>query len=250
MRPLPALPPFYRLLCFERIDSTNDEAKRLAAAAAAEGTLVWAEAQSAGRGRRGRAWLSPPGNLYVSLLLRPRCGAGEAAQLGFAAAIAVAETCASFLPAAAAVRLKWPNDVLVGGRKIAGILLESSSDARGGLDFLVLGIGVNLAAHPEAAEFPATSLAALGATVTPAAMLVPLAERLLAWYETWRGTGFAAVRAAWLDRAEGLGAPIRVRLASSELNGRFAGLDESGILLLDGAGGRRRIAAAEIFPAA
>jgi len=242
------LPPFFRLLRFDRIGSTSDEAKRLAEAGADEGTLVWALEQEAGRGRRGRAWVSPPGNLYLSLVLRPRTMPGEAAQLGFAAALAVAEACARFLPLDAALLCKWPNDVLLRGAKVAGLLLESHAGERG-VAWLVLGIGVNLASHPEGTEFPATSLAAAGATVTPAAMLPILAERLLAWYETWRGQGFAPVRAAWLARAYGLGTPIRARLAEAEFGGRFVGLDERGMLLLDGADGRRTIAAAEIFPA-
>lgn len=245
-----ALPSFFRLLPFARIDSTNDEAKRRAAAGAVEGTLVWAEEQSAGRGRRGREWVSPPGNLYLSLVLRPRCRAAQAAQLGFVAALAVAEACARFLPPGAAPSCKWPNDVLIDGRKVAGLLLKSSADAQGALDWLVLGIGVNLATHPEATEYPATSLAASGAAVAPAAMLPILATLLRDGYDTWRGQGFAPVRAAWLARAHGLGAPIRVRLPAAELGGRFAGLDEAGMLLLDGAGGRRTIAAAEVFPAA
>lgn len=113
----------------------------------------------------------------------------------------------------------------------------------------MLGIGVNLASHPDATEYQATLLAAAGATVTPEAMLPILAERILAWYETWRRQGFAPVREAWLSRAFGLGGTIRVRLAETELGGRFAGLDERGLLLLDGAEGRKMIAAAEIFPA-
>ncbi|HXP29939.1 MAG TPA: biotin--[acetyl-CoA-carboxylase] ligase [Stellaceae bacterium] len=246
----PALEPFFRLLKFDQVGSTNGEAKRLAAAGAPEGTLVWAREQSAGRGRRGRAWASPAGNLYLSLVLRPDCAPRAAAQLGFAAAVAVGETCARFLPQAAELRYKWPNDVLLDGRKLAGILLESQSAGEARLAWLVLGIGINLASHPEATQYPATSLAAAGAVVTPETMIAVLAERLLAWYERWRGAeGFAAVRRAWLLRAHGLGSEIRVRLAQSELAGRFAGLDGDGGLLLDGAEGRRRIAAGEIFPA-
>ena len=251
MRELATLAAFYRPLHFARIDSTNDEAKRRAAAAAEEGTLVWADEQSAGRGRRGREWVSTPGNLHVSLILRPRCQALAAAQLGFVAALAVAEACARFLPQGPVPRCKWPNDVLIDGQKVAGLLLESSADAQGALAWLVLGIGVNLASHPAATEYPATSLAAWGAAVTPAAMLDVLAALFLAGYQSWRAEGFAPARAAWLARAfDGLGAPIRVRLAASEFSGRFAGLNEAGMLLLDGAGGRRTIAAAEIFPAA
>jgi BirA family biotin operon repressor/biotin-[acetyl-CoA-carboxylase] ligase len=238
-----SLPPFFHLLRFERIDSTNDEAVRRAEAGAGEGTLVVAAEQGAGRGRRGRAWISPPGNLYCSLLLRPACAVAEAAQLGFAAALAVAEAASLFLPPDARVTCKWPNDVLLGGRKFAGILLQSRASGAA-VDWLVIGIGVNLASHPEDTEYPATSLGA----ATPAQFIPILGERLLAWYETWRG-GFAVLRAAWLVRAEGLGGPIRVRLPDSELEGRFAGLDEAGRLMLDGPHGSRVIAAAEIFPA-
>src|SRR6185437_7137121 len=170
---------------------------------AGEGTLVLAREQSAGRGRRGRTWISPPGNLYCSLVLRPACAAPAAAQLGFAASLAVAEAVAHFLPSAVSVTCKWPNDVLVAGSKVAGILLQSRAGGSGALDWLVLGIGVNLASHPGGTEYPATSLAAASAAeVTPKAMLPILAERLLAWYEAWRApAGFAAVREAWLARA-------------------------------------------------
>ena len=246
------LPSFFRLERFAQLASTNGEATRLAAAGAREGTLVVAEEQSAGRGRRGRTWVSPPGNLYGSLVLRPPRPAHEAAQLGFAASLAVLESCRHFLPAGTALACKWPNDVLAGGRKLAGILLESRAAGAGALDWLVIGIGVNLASYPRDTEFPATSLAEAGAPgVTPDTMLTILAARILAWYEAWqRPGGFAALRAQWLAHAQGLGGPIRVRLADRELDGRFAGLDDGGRLLLDGAEGRQAIAAAEIFPAA
>ena len=253
MRSTAPLPPFFRLLRFERIDSTQDEAVRQAAAGAAEGTLVVALVQSAGRGRRGRAWISPPGNLHCSLVLRPACAVSDAAQLGFAASLAVAESASHFLPPGIVVACKWPNDVLVGGAKVAGILLQSRAVAGSpALDWLVIGIGVNLASHPAETEYPATSLAAAGAPeVTPDAMLPILAERLLAWYAAWRvPAGFTALRDAWLARAHGLGGPIRVRLPSAEIEGRFAGLDSAGRLVLDGPAGRQHIAAAEIFPAA
>lgn len=253
MKSTAPLPPFFRLLRFERIDSTQDEAVRLAEGGAAEGTLVVALAQSAGRGRRGRIWISPPGNLYCSLVLRPACAVSDAAQLGFAASLAIAEATQRFLPPGIAVSCKWPNDVLAAGAKLAGILLQSRAVAGGlALDWLVLGIGINLASHPAGTEYPATSLAAAGAPeVTPDAMLPILAERLLARYEAWRApAGFAALRDAWLLRAHGLGGPIRVRLASAEIEGRFTGLDSAGRLVLDGPAGRQHIAAAEIFPAA
>jgi BirA family transcriptional regulator, biotin operon repressor / biotin---[acetyl-CoA-carboxylase] ligase len=240
------LPPFFRLQQFERIDSTNDEAKRLAEAGAPEGTFVLAQEQSAGRGRRGRAWVSPRGNFFGSLLLRPHGAPADAAQLGFATSLAVAEAAEHFLPRDRAVTCKWPNDVLIDGRKLAGILLES----RGGtaIDWLVIGIGVNLVAHPERTDYPATSLTAAGRDAVDVAAFLPiLAVRLLAWYEAWRAEGFAALREPWLARAHGLGGAIRARLPDTEIAGRFAGIDETGRLLLDAADGRRHIAAAEIF---
>jgi BirA family biotin operon repressor/biotin-[acetyl-CoA-carboxylase] ligase len=250
MTDLAALPGFYRLLRFSTLDSTNEEAKRRAKDGAGEGTLVWALAQSAGRGRRGRLWVSEPGNLYMSALLRPDRPAAAAAQLGFAAALAVGEAALLLLPEGADLAYKWPNDVLVGGRKISGILLESQAAGEGRLQWLVVGIGVNLATFPESAEYPATSLAEAGAAdVTVEAMLAAIAVRLKYWYERWREVGFAPLRQAWLQRARGLGEPIRVRLSGGDTHGRFAGIDEDGALLLDEGLARRRIAAGDVFPA-
>jgi len=244
----PRLPPFYRLVAFDAIDSTNEEAKRRAREGAAEGLLVWAKEQLAGRGRRGRSFASPPGNLYMSVLLRPESPAAAVAQLSFAAALAVGEAAAALLPDAARLRYKWPNDVLIDGRKLSGVLLESQASSEGRLDWLVIGMGVNLASHPEGLEFPAISLEAAGAVITVEGLLVAVAERFLFWYERWRAAGFASLRQPWLARAQGLGSDIRVRLQTGELSGRFAGLDEEGALLLQDTVGLRRIAAGEIFP--
>jgi BirA family biotin operon repressor/biotin-[acetyl-CoA-carboxylase] ligase len=244
-----ALPPVFRLTAFDTLASTSDKARDLARAGAPEGTLVTARTQTAGRGRQGRHWVSEPGNLYLSLVLRPDAPVARAAQLGFAASLAVADALRRFAPRPA-VTLKWPNDVLLGGKKLAGILLESEGDAGGRVRFVVLGIGVNLASHPPDSEFPATSLkAAASQEVAPEAFLAALAPALLVWYERWRGDGFAGLRQAWLDRAAGLGQGLRARLANETVEGRFAGLDDDGMLLLDGPAGRRRIAAADVFPA-
>lgn len=243
-----SLPAFYCLRRYARIGSTNDEAKRLAAEGAGEGTLVWARVQTTGHGRQGRVWVSLPGNLYASLILRPEVPAAVAAQLGFAAALAVGETCLDFAPGAA-ITFKWPNDVLLDGRKVAGLLLESESRAGGGLVWLVLGIGVNLVTYPVNADYPATALSAAGAEVSSDVMLAALARRFLDWYDRWRGQGFAALRPAWLKRAQGVGKPMRVRLPQTAFTGIFAGLDEDGALLLDTEAGRRRIEAGDVFPA-
>lgn len=252
MRPnqVPAvLPSFYRLVSHERVASTSDEAKTLAISGAAAGTLVWARMQSAGRGRQGRGWVSPAGNLYASLILRPAVSVAAAAQLSFVAALAVGNACLAQAPEAA-IAFKWPNDVLLGGRKLAGILLELQASAAGAIEWLVIGIGINLATYPVDVEFKATALSATGADAAPDAMLPVLAEAFLDWYERWQeGAGFATIRAAWLARAYGLGQPIRVRLPGSSLDGIFAGLDTDGTLLLDSPAGRRCIAAGEVFPA-
>jgi len=247
----PVLPPFFTLVEFDRIDSTNEEALRRARSGAPEGTIVWAREQSGGRGRRGRVWSSPPGNLYLSFLLRPAVPPAEAAQLGFVAAVALAETLCLCLPGARRVACKWPNDLLVDGAKIAGILPEAEAAGRN-VEALVLGIGVNVLAHPIDTPYSATSLRAAGAAVRLEMLLETLAGNLHLWYRRWQEAGFAAIRARWLDHVSGLGEPIEVRLDGATLRGRFAGLDTSGALDLELAdGGHRLVTAGDVFyPAA
>ncbi len=241
-------PAFYTVIHHDRIASTNDEAKALAESGAGEGTLVWAREQTAGRGRLGRQWVSRPGNLYVSLIVRPRVHVAAAAQLGFAAALAVGEACLEFAPAAA-IAYKWPNDVLLNGKKLAGILLESQTSSDGNLAWLVIGMGINLATYPTNTDRPATALAVTGADVDPEAMLVALSRRFLSWYERWQGAdSFAALRTAWLARAHGLGHTIRVSLPQSSLTGNFVDLDTDGALLLESGSTKSRITAGEVFP--
>jgi BirA family biotin operon repressor/biotin-[acetyl-CoA-carboxylase] ligase len=248
----PRLPPGYRLLCHDSVGSTNDEAKRLASGGAEEGTLVWAREQTAGRGRRGRAWCSPRGNLYLSLILRPGCSVGSAAQLGFVAALAVGGALREILPRIERLAYKWPNDVLIDSHKIAGVLLESETVAPAKLNFVVVGVGVNLAASPQGTEFPASSIIEEGlGKVMPEVMLEGFAAHFRWWTTRWRAEGFAPVRAAWSAAAAiARGEPVRVRLESRALCGRFLDLDHDGNLLLDCAGEYRRIAAGEVFPAA
>jgi len=238
----------YALLELDEIDSTNQEAKRRAAAGVTSPLWIVAARQSEGRGRRGNAWQSLLGNLAATLLIRPERRAAECAQLSFAAALAVSDMLAGFAPHAH-LGLKWPNDVLADGRKIAGILLESESKADGTAAWLAVGIGVNLAAYPDDVELPATSLAVQGILPpTPRDAMLDLAAAFAKWYEVWRTQGFAPVREAWLARASGLGSRVRARLAKEEVVGVFQGIDESGALLLGLAGGvTRAIAAGEVF---
>lgn len=246
----PSLPAGYRLHHHRTIGSTNDEAKRLARTGAPAGAVVWAEEQTAGRGRRGRVWSSPPGNLYLSLVLRPGGAPSRAAQLGFVAALALGGALDELTGTALRLRFKWPNDLLLDGRKLAGILLESETAANGDIEFVVIGSGVNLTSFPAQAEYPATSLAEEGIAVAPPAALVEgYVRHLDRWLARWGEEGFAPIREAWLARASGIGEPVRVRLERTTLSGRFLDLDENGALLLDSAEGRRRVAAGDVFPA-
>jgi BirA family transcriptional regulator, biotin operon repressor / biotin---[acetyl-CoA-carboxylase] ligase len=248
--PAPALPAGFHLRHYASVGSTNDAAKTLARAGAPDGTLVWADEQTAGRGRRGRFWLSPLGNLHLSLVLRPDVTPSRAAQLGFVAALALGDALTVLAGAALKLRYKWPNDLLADGRKFAGILLESEARASDPVDFVVVGVGVNIIAAPGDVEFPATSLAVLGISgVTPPVLLEGFVRHFAAWAQRWHAEGFVPVRAAWLAAASGLGESIRVRLEHSTLIGRFHDLDEDGTLVLDTPDGRRRIAAGEVFPA-
>lgn len=246
----PRLPSAYRLVFYDTVRSTNDEAKRLAHAGAEEGTLVWALEQTAGRGRRGRAWASPPGNLYASLILRPRCPIDQAAQLGFITALAIGDALGSICKRLERLSYKWPNDVLLRGRKIAGILLESEFGAGTAPEFVVVGVGINLVSSPRDTAFPATSITEEDLEiVSPGAALESFARHFQAWAEHWRKEGFGPVRAAWRSQAAALGELIRVHLEPGTLHGRFLDIDQHGALLLESAGEIRHISAGEIFPA-
>ncbi len=237
----------FQIRRYARLGSTNDEARRLAAGGAPAGTVVVAAEQTAGRGRQGRAWTSPPGNLYASILVRPEIPAGRLGELALLTGVAVAETAALLLPpreAGPRVRLKWPNDVLVDGAKLAGILVEQEGRAA------ILGMGINVAHRPAGTPYPTTALALAGATAEVEVVLDRLLAALGAALSLWQAQGFAATRAAWMARAHPLGTMLRVRLGgpseTSVLEGRFAGLDPSGALLLDTAAGQRRIVAGEV----
>ena len=222
-------PHGYGRMEFDELDSTNEEARRRAR----EGITfvpLWirADRQTMGRGRRGRSWSSGSGNLAATLLIRPRCSIAQCAQLSFVTAVAAAQALRQFTTD---VEVKWPNDILVRSRKIAGIILETAG--RGTPDYLAIGVGINLANHPDESLFPATSLAALGGAVPSAGeMLSELAASFARWYEVWSADGFGPIRTEWLTQAARLGKPIRARMAQSEMSGVFEGIDESGALLL------------------
>ena len=231
---------------YETLGSTNAEALALARAGERGPLWVTAKTQSAGRGRRGAAWVSPPGNLYATLLLSQPCEPAQAPQLSFVAALALHDAVGEVAPQLGPLlKVKWPNDLLLRANKVAGILIEGDSEPQFGV---AIGIGVNCAAHPRETNHPATDLAAAGAMVAPerllAALMAAMTRRLAQWQ---RGEGFAAIRTDWLKRAIGIGCTIRVRLPDRDLAGRFDGLDEMGRLLLAGPDGVATIAAGEVF---
>jgi BirA family transcriptional regulator, biotin operon repressor / biotin---[acetyl-CoA-carboxylase] ligase len=244
------LPEGFVLRELERVDSTNDEARRMAEAGAPAGSVVLAGQQSSGRGRHGRSWSSPAGNLYASVLLRVEAPLAASAQLSFVAGLALADALQGHAPGGVLLRLKWPNDVLIGRAKVAGILLESAGKGNGaGAAGVIIGTGVNIVSFPPGTPYPATSLAEQGfAAITPRALLGAYLGALDHWLRRWREAGFAEVRAAWCARSFGLGERIRLRLAREELFGRFVDVTPSGALLLDlDGGGRREITAGDVF---
>lgn len=233
---------------YDELDSTNAEARRRAEAG--EGGPVWITAltQTAGRGRRGRSWQTASGNLAATLLLTTNKPAGEAAQISFVAALAAADLAETCLGPGAA-QLKWPNDVLVHGRKAVGILVESGVGTDG-LLWLAVGIGINLAHAPQDVERPATSFAEHMTVPPPAPLdaLEVLATRFEHWRACWTREGFAPIARAWTVKAHGLGEACEARLPNQTIRGVALGLDSDGALRLkldDGA--ILRITAGDVF---
>jgi BirA family biotin operon repressor/biotin-[acetyl-CoA-carboxylase] ligase len=238
----------YRIEAKTTTTSTMDDVRLAAQNGAEAGLVMMAAEQTGGRGRRGRSWFSPIGNLYVSVLLRPDGVQADLGLYSFMAALALAQSLPESL-AAERVQLKWPNDVLVDGAKIAGILLESCPTPQGLA--LMVGVGVNIAHAPTDAPYATTSLAQLGYDMQnhpPRSVLDRFLTKLSAQCATLQKEGFSPIRTAWLSQAAGIGSMITVRLPDNELNGRFIGLDEKGCLLLQPATGiLQKIASGEVF---
>ena len=236
------------ILHYETLGSTNDEAMALARSGAGGPVFVVAEKQTGGRGRHGRVWSSPPGNLYASLLLIDPAPLACLPQLGFVAGVALARTLRVCLAGDDRLKLKWPNDILFNGAKLSGILLESTTLPNGRLA-CVIGFGVNCVSHPDTLAYPATNLALAGrAPIDPCAVLDALAPNIQIMLETWdRGAGFTLVRSAWLAIAAGLGDMITVTGSSRTVTGRFDGLDSTGRALVETADGLVAIDAGDVF---
>ena len=237
----------YRLIVRDEVASTMEEARR----ALGEGDpgLLWivAKSQNAGRGRHGRHWGSPPGNLYASLLLVAPCEPALAPQLGFVAGLALHDAAASVTGLSApTLALKWPNDLLISGAKTSGLLLEGEN--RAGRFNVVIGFGVNIASSPEGTPYPATHLSAHAAEANVERLLAALSDAWHKRFSAWSlPGGFGPIRAAWLERAAYLGETITMRLPEGPVSGRFLGLDASGRLELETEMGRRLIDAGDLY---
>ena len=233
-----SVPPPYLMVLLDEVDSTNRVAFERASAGEAGPLWIMARRQTAGRGRSGRQWASEPGNLYASLLVQPGCPPA------FVATVAglggwMDATQQALGSRELALRLKWPNDVLIGQAKCAGILAESMTGRE--VVSAVIGVGINLAWHPAGLDRAATSLAEHGAHVSPEAMLDKLAPAMQRWLEAWQGgAGFGAIRQAWLGRAGPLGEACSVNTGAERLEGKFLGLDPAGALLMQDEEGRQR----------
>lgn len=239
-----------RHIC-ERLDSTNTHALRQAPDHPGPGWFLAYE-QTAGKGRRARPWVSPRGNFHATLLLHPKEPPATVALRSFAAALALRDALVGLTDLPGAFSLKWPNDVLLNGGKLAGILLESTSSG-GGVAALAIGTGVNLIAAPDAtlveegALRPVSLLAETGLRVAPETFLTHLAAAYDRWEATFTTQGFAPLRRAWLSHAAKLGEVIRARTGTQTRIGTFETVDDTGALILRTADGREAIPAAEVF---
>ena len=238
--------------------STNAEARSRAQHGDSGPLWITATEQTQGRGRQGRTWISPPGNLYASLLLRDPSPFEHAPQLAFVAALALRDAVALEVKSLAPrLKFKWPNDLLFDGRKCAGILIEGevTPDREAKKHFtVIIGIGVNCSNHPSTGDgntgFPATDLGAHGAAIRPEQLFARLSATMCRRIAQWdRGRGFPVILDNWLSHTRGIGEPISVRNGEVEIRGRFVGLDQSGRLMLEvGGGGIKTISAGDVFP--
>jgi len=238
-------PALFQHLMLDEVGSTNDEARRLAlSGAAADCFVVSAQSQTSGRGRRGRQWHSPVGNVHMSVLVNIDDQLPVAAQLGFAASIAMVDALRHLLPETD-FRCKWPNDILLNGKKCAGMLLEAIDQ-----QWLVIGLGVDVHPLQDAAEllYPIDCLRNHGFNGNAQDVIASFMARFIPLLQSWRATGFLALRQLWLDRAKGIGGPVVVRLDQDTLCGDFLGLDADGALLLQPANGTvRPVHAGDVF---
>ncbi len=232
-----SLPNDFKLHSFASLVSTNDEAVIMANEGASDGTIIYAGEQKSGRGRLSRNWVSPRGNLYLSVILRNIGQMVNVAQLSFITAVAMADAIAEFLPKPDSIKLKWPNDILINNAKFCGILLECGMD-KSGHNWVVIGTGVNINSHPQDVMYQTTDLHQENCHVSIEELLVKYIQKLSQWRDRWLSYGFAPIRAAWLNKAARLGEIIKVNLPNDiKIEGIFRGMNLFGeieIIMADG----------------
>ena len=227
----------YHLLTYDVLDSTNAEARRLAGGGASHGAVIWAKKQTAGRGRMNRDWVSAEGNLFVTVLLSPNRPLAECSQLSFVASLAVAETLEAIVPNPESITCKWPNDVLVAGKKISGILLESftTKELVTSRQWIAVGVGINVDSFPEHVMFPATCLRDAGVELISAKIVLSrFIHNFIHCYDIWASKGFVAIEREWKKRAHHINKPVEVIVGEEQIEGTFVGIDAEGRLLLKG----------------
>ncbi len=226
----------------ETVDSTNTYAKRIAYEEdAADGTVVWAHEQTAGRGRQGNSWTSPVGNLYMSIIIRPEVEAQYLGQLAFLSAVALYNVLKNIATKNLEVELKWPNDVLLGGKKLSGILIEADSSQK----WVVIGLGVNVASAP----MGCASLSDMGfQSYTTEILMKKLSDEFEKLVKKWQKQGFGFIRKKWLAHAYNMGKEITVKMGNNIIIGTFRGIDTTGNLLLELPDGSTKVInSAEVF---
>ena len=240
------LPTGYTLHSFDAIDSTNAEALRRLADGASGGDVIWARQQSAGRGRRGRSWHSPTGNLYVTFVV-PVPTDRLVGQLAFVAANGAGEAVRGLLTSPGSLEFKWPNDLMLDGRKLGGILIEASP--QGQRQMVAVGLGLNVAFSPDGLN--AASLKDVGIEISVPKLLQTICRTFDQWYRIWRQDGFSPVRERWLEAAHRKGERMEVRIPDgATIDGSFRGIDQSGALILEQSDGKTElIATGEVFSA-
>lgn len=223
----------YHLLAYDVVDSTNEEARRLARGGASHGAVIWAKRQTRGKGRMGRTWVSDEGNLFVSLLLQPKVPLIDAAQFSFVTALAVAEALQPVVAEVGNLSLKWPNDILLDGRKLGGILLETEPMEDGKGYWLIAGIGINVESCPPESEvmYPATCLTKAGIEIISAKIVLSrLLPHFVECYDRWIEKGFEPIRQQWLELAHGIGESATVISGKETYQGTMMGIDALGRL--------------------
>ncbi|MBY0406706.1 MAG: biotin--[acetyl-CoA-carboxylase] ligase [Rickettsiales bacterium] len=244
----------YHLLSFDSLDSTNEEAKRLARGGGSHGAVIWAREQTAGKGRMGRLWVSNEGNLFVSILLQPEKPLKDIAQLSFVAAVAAIEALEGMLSKEHALQCKWPNDILLNNKKLGGILLESfqteGPNTHKYRPWVVVGVGVNVDSCPSKTEFPATSLKEAGVELVSAKIILSrFIHHFIDCYNLWNTKGFTPIRKKWTGVAWGMDSRICARLPEGNKEGICLGLDADGALQLKLDNGKKQLVhAGDVFP--